>query len=58
MDNIFLIDNLDRTQSYALNLGIQKSRGDIIIRMDVHCIYSDYISELLKYLIAFNVDNI
>lgn len=40
-------------------MGILHSTGDVIIRMDVHCIYPiNYISTLIKYLNDFDVDNV
>lgn len=51
--------NVNRTQAYALNLGISKSIGDVIIRMDVHAIYdSDYISKCLICLQTSGADNV
>ena len=42
---IKLIDNTNRIVSTALNLGIKKSKGDIIIRIDGHCVINnDFIS--------------
>lgn len=47
---IRLIDNPHRTSPYALNLGIQASRGEYVIRMDAHAEYpTDYVSSLLRY---------
>ncbi|NTW44453.1 MAG: glycosyltransferase family 2 protein [Anaerolineaceae bacterium] len=43
---IILINNTHRYQTSALNLGINKSKGDIIVRIDAHAIYaSNYVSE-------------
>ncbi|MDC0745532.1 glycosyltransferase family 2 protein [Polyangium mundeleinium] len=36
---IVLLDNPQRLQAAALNLGIKRSRGDVIIRMDAHADY-------------------
>ena len=47
---IRLIDNPHRTSPYALNIGIQASRGEYVIRMDAHAEYpTDYVSSLLRY---------
>lgn len=56
---IKLIDNPRKIVPFALNAAIKISNGDIIIRMDSHCIYpADYISELVKALHEFNADNV
>jgi glycosyltransferase involved in cell wall biosynthesis len=56
---IKLYHNAERIQAAALNKGIRKASGDIIIRMDAHCIYSpDYILKavsILKNAEAVNV---
>lgn len=52
-------ENKDKQVSSALNLGISLARGDIIVRMDVHCLYPpDYISTLIHYLTELNADNV
>ncbi len=44
---IRVIDNPHRTTPYALNLGISRSRGTIIMRMDAHTYYPpNYIADL------------
>ncbi|HVO76300.1 MAG TPA: glycosyltransferase family 2 protein [Ignavibacteriaceae bacterium] len=46
---IKLIDNPMQTVPFALNLGIKNSRGDIIIRIDAHTIYSlDYFEKIIE----------
>jgi glycosyltransferase involved in cell wall biosynthesis len=46
-----VLDNPMQHVSEALNLAIKKASGDIIIRMDVHCVFpDDYISTLVGYL--------
>ena len=48
--SIFLLHNEKQLVSSSLNLAISQAKGDLIIRMDVHCIYPyNYISTLLKY---------
>lgn len=43
----------------ALNIGIEKSRGEIIIRMDAHNIYEkNYISQCVQYLEEYGADNV
>ena len=57
--SIRLVDNPDRIKPKALNIGIQESQGDIIIRMDAHSVYEpDYISKCVKYLEEYNADNV
>ncbi|HQM70322.1 MAG TPA: glycosyltransferase family 2 protein [Bacteroidales bacterium] len=56
---IKLIDNPDRIVSYALNKGIVVSRGNVIIRIDAHCVYpKNYISVLVNKLFELNADNV
>lgn len=41
-----LVDNPQRIQSAALNLGLQASRGEFFLRADAHCDYAlDYIEQ-------------
>jgi glycosyltransferase involved in cell wall biosynthesis len=57
--NIILLDNPLKTVPYALNIGIKKAKGDIIIRLDAHAEYpSNYISTLVSYLKKLNADNV
>jgi len=56
---IKLLDNPKKIVPYALNIGIKASNGDVIIRLDGHCIYpSNYVSTLVKYLFELNADNV
>lgn len=56
---IFLLDNPDKTVPYALNIGINAAKGDIIIRLDGHCVYpSNYVPVLAKYLNDLNAENV
>lgn len=58
-DRIILLNNPKRIASSAMNIGIRKSIGDIIFRMDVHAIYPvNYIAELLCNMDKYNADNI
>lgn len=53
------LDNPARTTPAALNIGIRRARGDIIMRMDAHCRYSDsYISSLVGWLEQSGADNV
>lgn len=54
-----LIDNPKRITPVALNIGIRKSKGDIIIRMDAHANYpKDYILKLLEWMDKTGADNV
>ena len=49
--NILILENSLRHIPHALNLGIKKASGDIIIRADAHCEYCyNYVSNLVKSL--------
>src|SRR5438128_6037660 len=48
---IRLIDNPDRIAPTALNAGIRSARGDVIVRLDAHCLYPpNYLSSLVDWL--------
>lgn len=56
---IRLVDNPGRTQAKAMNLGLAASKGDIIIRMDVHTEYSsEYIQQCLSVLEVTGASNV
>jgi glycosyltransferase involved in cell wall biosynthesis len=56
---IQLFLNEKRFVPFALNLGIKKSRGDVVIRMDAHSAYPpDYCSILVRHLIELEADNV
>jgi cellulose synthase/poly-beta-1,6-N-acetylglucosamine synthase-like glycosyltransferase len=56
---IRLLDNQKKIVPTALNIGINNSRGLIIVRMDAHTIYEkNYISKCVKYLISSEADNV
>lgn len=56
---IQLLDNPCRTVPYAMNVGIIASKGNVIIRLDAHCIYpQNYTSELVSSLTRLNADNV
>jgi glycosyltransferase involved in cell wall biosynthesis len=56
---IHLEDNEKRYVPFALNKGILKSTGEVIVRMDAHAKYpSDYISRLVESLYQLNADNV
>jgi glycosyltransferase involved in cell wall biosynthesis len=56
---IKMIRNEKRFVPFALNLGVKKSKGDVIIRMDAHSRYAvNYISTLVKHLFELKADNV
>lgn len=56
---IKLLDNPRLTAPTAMNLGIRKARGDVIVRVDGHCLLeSDYISQCVKCLQRTGADNV
>lgn len=57
--HIHLLHNLSKTVPYALNLGIQASKGAYIVRMDVHSNFpEDYISKLIDWHNYLDADNL
>jgi len=56
---IKLTNNLKKIVPTALNIGIKKARGDIIIRIDVHSTYpSNYIENLVLWSRKTKADNV
>lgn len=56
---IRLLDNPQRIVPSALNIAIGESKGDVIVRLDAHCVYpSNYISLLVHKLYELNADNV
>ncbi len=56
---IRMLENKKKITPCAFNLGIKNAKGDIIIIMGVHAVYSeDYISKCVKYLRDYNADNV
>lgn len=56
---IHLYDNPNKIVPYAMNIGIQAAKGDIVIRLDAHAIYPDnYFSELVAKLYELHADNV
>ena len=46
-----LLNNEHRIQAHGLNIGIEASRGEIIIRADAHCVYPpEYIQKCMEML--------
>ena len=56
---IKLLHNPRRVVPYAMNIGIQASKGDVLIRLDGHCEYPDnYFSYLVYNLKKYDADNV
>ena len=56
---IFLLDNPDKIVPCAMNRGIEKARGDVIMRLDAHATYQpDYFSVLVEGLDRLHADNV
>lgn len=56
---IHLLNNPDRIVPSAMNIGIQASKGNIIIRIDAHALYPfNYISTLVQQLRQLGADNV
>ena len=54
-----IVDNLDQIVSTGLNAAIRASRGQVIIRMDVHAEYApNYIRRCLEELKRTGADNV
>ena len=58
-DLIKLYDNPHKIVPYAMNIGIENSKGKYIIRLDAHAEYAkDYFSKCVHYLDTIEVDNV
>jgi succinoglycan biosynthesis protein ExoA len=56
---IKLLDNPKLTAPAGLNLGIREARGDIIIRVDGHCLLEpNYVSQCVRCLRETEADNV
>lgn len=56
---ITLIDNPDRLQAAGLGHAVRAARGEIIVRMDVHCEYApDYVRKCVEVLERTGADNV
>lgn len=56
---IRLVDNAQRTKPAALNLGVQATESNIVVRIDAHATYArDYISKLVDGIHRHDADNI
>jgi glycosyltransferase involved in cell wall biosynthesis len=57
--HIKLLHNPNQTVPYALNIGIRASKGEFILRMDVHSSFPpDYISKLIDWHDYLEVENL
>lgn len=55
---IRLLDNPKKIVPYALNIGIEQAKGDVVMRIDAHCIYpANYVSILTGELERLGADN-
>ncbi len=56
---IRLIDNPHRVTPHALNIGIAASRGEIVMRIDAHAVYSaEYVRRCVEALKLYDADNV
>lgn len=56
---IMLLNNKEKIVPTALNIGIKESKGDVIIRIDGHCIYpTEYVSKLVSNLYELKAENV
>jgi succinoglycan biosynthesis protein ExoA len=54
-----VIDNPDRIQAAGLNRLLAEARGDVFVRMDVHCEYApDYVEKCIAVLERTGADNV
>ena len=57
--NICRLDNPRRNTPAALNIGLARARGGIIVRLDAHAIYpANYIASLVHWLKESGADNV
>jgi cellulose synthase/poly-beta-1,6-N-acetylglucosamine synthase-like glycosyltransferase len=56
---IRVIDNPDRIQAAGMNHVLRECKGDIVVRMDVHCEYApDYVRRCVETLERTGADNV
>ena len=54
-----LLHNPKRTQSFALNLGIIRSKADYVLRLDAHSQYpGDYLAKCIETAVRTGADNV
>jgi len=57
--SIRLLDNPQRIVSAALNIGIRHASGEVIVRVDGHCLLEpDYVRQCVHYLTQTGADNV
>jgi glycosyltransferase involved in cell wall biosynthesis len=57
--NIRRLDNPRRNTPAALNIGLARARGEIVVRLDAHAIYpANYIALLVRWLEESGADNV
>ena len=58
-NTVRLIENVNKTAPYAMNIGIEKSVGKYIVRLDAHSEYAnDYISKCIATIEETDADNV
>jgi glycosyltransferase involved in cell wall biosynthesis len=56
---VLLVDNPGRVQAAGMNEALRRARGDVIVRMDVHCAYArDYVRKCVEVLERTGADNV
>lgn len=56
---IRVLENPDRIQAAGLNRILERARGEVILRMDVHCEYApDYVEKCVEVLERTGADNV
>jgi succinoglycan biosynthesis protein ExoA len=56
---VTLVDNPGRVQAAGMNEVIRRARGDVVVRMDVHCEYApDYVRKCVEVLERTGADNV
>lgn len=57
--NIELLDNPKAIVPTAMNIGIQRAKGNVIVRVDGHCrLEDDHLTQCVKYLQSTKADNV
>jgi len=58
-DLIHLVDNPHKVTPYALNIGIRRSRGEVIMRLDAHTVCEkNYIARCVQVLLKYGADDV
>ena len=57
--NIIFLDNPGRIVPTGMNVALRQAKGDIIIRVDGHCVIEhDYVSKCVEHLVNDSVDGV